>query len=335
MTCYRWNVPDTRTGADRRETRENLVEVAARLLREQGASAVTTRAVAQAAGVQAPAIYRLFGDKDGLLDAVAEHVLAAYVAGKALAAGQRRPDRRSPGGVAHADRLRPRQRRAVRASSPIPAGALARRPRPRAWRSCGDRVRRVAATGRLRVTERRAVDLFHAAGTGTVFTLLSMAPQDRDPGLADAMYDAVMQTILTDAPALPEEARPRPPSRSVPSCPTCRTSATPNARSYPSGWTGSPAPEPASRKKLCAPAGGPSLASIACSAARKHSCRGPSRRHLLRQRAVYHPRLLTAFPARVAQQAAYQRSRCTTSLNGRRMGFLIGASGRQPGSRAR
>ena len=53
------------------------MEVAARLLREQGAAAVTTRAVAMAAGVQAPTIYRLFGDKDGLLDAVAEYVLAA------------------------------------------------------------------------------------------------------------------------------------------------------------------------------------------------------------------------------------------------------------------
>ena len=79
-------MPDARTDADRRETRENLVEVAARLLREQGAAAVTTRAVAVAGGVQAPTIYRLFGDKDGLLDAVAEHVLAVYVAEKALAA---------------------------------------------------------------------------------------------------------------------------------------------------------------------------------------------------------------------------------------------------------
>jgi AcrR family transcriptional regulator len=35
------------------------------------------------AGVQAPMIYRLFGDKDGLLEAVAEHVMAAYVAAKA------------------------------------------------------------------------------------------------------------------------------------------------------------------------------------------------------------------------------------------------------------
>jgi AcrR family transcriptional regulator len=33
--------------------------------------------------VQAPAIYRLFRDKDGLLEAVAEHVMATYVSTKA------------------------------------------------------------------------------------------------------------------------------------------------------------------------------------------------------------------------------------------------------------
>ncbi|MEU5186681.1 TetR family transcriptional regulator [Streptomyces klenkii] len=43
---------------------------------------VTTRAVAAAAGVQAPEIYRLFGDKDGLLEAVAEHGYATFLAAK-------------------------------------------------------------------------------------------------------------------------------------------------------------------------------------------------------------------------------------------------------------
>lgn len=63
-------------------------------------------------------------------------------------------------------------------------------------------MHRVAAAGRLRVSERRAVELIHAAGTGAVLTLLSMPPEERDPGLADAMHDAVMRSILTDAPAL-------------------------------------------------------------------------------------------------------------------------------------
>ena len=66
-------------------------------------------------------------------------------------------------------------------------------------------MRRVAAIGRLRVTERRAVELIHAAGTGAVLTLLSMPPQDRDLDLADAMYDAVTRSILTDVLALAED----------------------------------------------------------------------------------------------------------------------------------
>src|SRR5690348_2769200 len=64
------------------ESRTKIVEAATRLLRDQGIRTVTTRAVSEAAGVQAPTIYRHFGDKDGLLDAVAEHVMATYVAAK-------------------------------------------------------------------------------------------------------------------------------------------------------------------------------------------------------------------------------------------------------------
>ncbi len=195
---------DTKTTADRRETRENLVQVAARLLREQGAAAVTTRAVALAAGVQAPTIYRLFGDKDGLLDAVAEHVLATYVAEKTLA-----PDSGDPVTALRAawhTHVGFGLDNAALFSLIADPGRGSHSPAAAAGMEVlRSRVRRLAATGRLRVAERRAVDLFHAAGTGTVFTLLSMAPQDRDPGLVDAMYDAVMQTILTDAPALPEE----------------------------------------------------------------------------------------------------------------------------------
>jgi AcrR family transcriptional regulator len=198
---------ETRTGADRNETRENLVEVAARLLREQGVAAVTTRAVALAAGVQAPAIYRLFGDKDGLLDAVAEHVLADYVAGKSVTAETDDPiaDLRTAW-FAHVDfglangalfllMCDPGRDRRPAASPAWAAGAQV----------LGHRVRRVAAIGRLRVGERRAVDLIRAAGTGTVLTLLTTAADDRDPGFADAMYDTLTQTILTDAPALPDE----------------------------------------------------------------------------------------------------------------------------------
>ncbi|MGI3786407.1 MAG: TetR/AcrR family transcriptional regulator, partial [Janthinobacterium lividum] len=68
----------------RNVTRARVVDVAAHLLQSEGPAAVTTRAVAEGAGVQAPTIYRLFGDKDGLLEAVAEHVMAAFVSAKTV-----------------------------------------------------------------------------------------------------------------------------------------------------------------------------------------------------------------------------------------------------------
>jgi len=50
--------------------RHRIVEAAVELLEKGGPDAVSTRAVAAAAGMQPPAIYRLFGDKEGLLEAI-------------------------------------------------------------------------------------------------------------------------------------------------------------------------------------------------------------------------------------------------------------------------
>jgi hypothetical protein len=47
--------------------------------------------------------------------------------------------------------------------------------------------------------------MIHAAGTGTVLALVAMAPQDRDPELAEAVYAAVMNSILIDTPADPHD----------------------------------------------------------------------------------------------------------------------------------
>jgi hypothetical protein len=62
------------------------------------------------------------------------------------------------------------------------------------------RVHRLAMTGRLRVSEQRCVELIQAAGVGTIQTLLSTPVQNRDPGLADTMYEAVLGQILTNSP---------------------------------------------------------------------------------------------------------------------------------------
>ncbi|MFD4527271.1 TetR family transcriptional regulator [Streptomyces sp. NPDC058470] len=75
----------------REQARQRVIEAAADLLAREGRDAVTTRAVAVAAGMQAPAIYRLFGDKDGLLEAVAEHGFAAFLATKNVEARPQDP----------------------------------------------------------------------------------------------------------------------------------------------------------------------------------------------------------------------------------------------------
>lgn len=66
------------------------------------------------------------------------------------------------------------------------------------------RVHRLATAGLLRVSEPRAVDMIRAAGSGAVLTLLTSAPDARDPALADAMLDAVLAQILTEPPAAGE-----------------------------------------------------------------------------------------------------------------------------------
>jgi len=201
-----------REGATTRsEVRATIVACAARLLREHGPAAVTTRGVAEAAGVQAPTIYRLLGDKDGLLDAVAEHVMATYVTAKTEVAGAA-----SAGDVDPVKDLRAGWQTYVDFGLANPTlFALLSDPTRRlsspAARSGQHvlemRIHRVAATGRLRVGEAGAVDLIHASGTGAVLTLLSTPPERRDLGLADDLLDAVLRQILLDAPAPAERTR--------------------------------------------------------------------------------------------------------------------------------
>ena len=196
----------TQEAVSREDLRDQVVAAAARLLQEEGADAVTTRAVAQAAGVQAPTIYRLFGDKDGLVDAVAEHVMASYVATKAAAAGAADDplaDLRS-GWQMHVEFGLANPELYALIGSP---GRSARSPATVAGIAVlRARVRALAAAGLLAVDEQRALMMIHAAGNGTVLALLQVPEHERDAGLAHAMFDAVLGRILSTAPAVPDPA---------------------------------------------------------------------------------------------------------------------------------
>jgi AcrR family transcriptional regulator len=158
--------------------------------------------VAAAAGTQAPAIYRLFGDKDGLLDAVAEYGFSSYLAEK-----QTRPPAGDP-----VEGLRPGWDLHVGFGLANPAlfSLMYGDPKPgrtspaaaAAFRVLQERIRAIAAVGRLKVAEHLAADLVHAAGCGTVLTLLVIPEEQRDMRLSALACDAVIAAITTDAPAV-------------------------------------------------------------------------------------------------------------------------------------
>lgn len=202
-------------GADSGRTREpkdavrsRLVDVAAQLLAEHGPGAVTTRGVAAAAGVQAPTIYRLFSDKEGLLDAVSERAAEDFVAAKAQAAAVE-----AGRGADPVDDLRSAFFAQVEFGTANPEvfrllgdpARVLRSGPARAGRAVlHARVHRVALAGRLRVPEQRCVDMVQSAGTGVVQTLLATPVPDRDEGLVEAVWDALAAAVLVEAPSSPD-----------------------------------------------------------------------------------------------------------------------------------
>lgn len=196
--------------------RARILAAAVRLLTEGGREAVSTRAVMAAANVQAPTIYRQFGDLHGLLVQAAGIGFASYLTSKAAQQASADPveDLRR-GWDGHV---------AFGMGKPAVYALLYGDPRqgelPDAVQQARAMLRailqRVAASGRLRVGVDLALEMVDAAGAGVVLHLLATDPTGHDPELSSAVRDAVLSAITT-----PPETDPRPP---VPAGPA-RTSA--------------------------------------------------------------------------------------------------------------
>lgn len=197
-------MPATPNPDVRPDARSAIVDAAGRLLRQGGAKAVTTRAVAEAAGVPAPTIFRIFGDKAGLLDAVAEQVMATYAAAKVLQVAEENGDPVADLRAAwrgHIDFGLTNPDLFALLSTP---GRVHRSPATAVGAEVlAARVARLADAGLLRVSPARAVSMIHAAGTGVVLALLGQPEPGRDADLADASLNAVLGAILASAPAPP------------------------------------------------------------------------------------------------------------------------------------
>jgi AcrR family transcriptional regulator len=182
------------------DTRERLVKAAAELLIDGGKEAVSTRAVASAAGVQAPTLYRLFGDKDGLLDAVAAYGFSDYLATKhAMGASDNPVDDLRRGWELH-----------IGFGLARPAFYLLMygEPRKREARLEADAmlreiISRIAAVGRLTVPVEQAAQFVHAAGMGVVLSLIATPEEERDLELITFSREQVIRAITTDV--MPDE----------------------------------------------------------------------------------------------------------------------------------
>jgi hypothetical protein len=57
----------------------------------------------------------------------------------------------------------------------------------------------VAAEGRLRVTERQAVEMIHNAGRGVTLGLIGTPPSKRDRAVSDQVREAILAAVTTPA----------------------------------------------------------------------------------------------------------------------------------------
>ena len=187
-------------------TRRQILEVAAEILERDGAGALSTRSVAAAAGIRAASLYQLFGDKDGLLAALAIHAFDIYLAEKHTLAPTDDPvaDMRR-GWDTHVEfGLRHPALYLLMYGTDRPG----RRP-PAADEAHDLLLRffdRAAAAGRLRVPSTLAASLTLAAVTGTTLALIGAPAEDHDPQISPRMRDTLIDSLTTDPPPAADPA---------------------------------------------------------------------------------------------------------------------------------
>ena len=181
-------------------TRQHVLEVAAGILERDGAQAVSTRSVAAAAGVRAASLYQLFGDKDGLLEALAVRAFDSYLAEKRNLARTGDPvgDMRRAWD-AHVDFG---LRHPALYLLMFGTGRPGRRP-PAAGEAHGLLLKfldRAAAAGHLRVPPALAARLLLAAVTGVTLSLIGAPAEDRDPEISARTREAIIGSLTTSPP---------------------------------------------------------------------------------------------------------------------------------------
>jgi AcrR family transcriptional regulator len=183
---------------DYMSSRASIITVTADLLAQSATGDISTRAVCEAAGIQQPALYRLFGDKEGLLSATVDHVWDEYLGMKRAAEKSADPvddlragwDSHTAFALAHpnAYRLLFGSGAAARSESAAEAMRLLR-----------DVLDRVAAQGRLRGDPADAARVMMAANTGVALSLILRPELYPDSTSSALLRDIVQGSLVIEA----------------------------------------------------------------------------------------------------------------------------------------
>jgi len=183
--------------AEDADVRLALVAAAQRQLAGSADGDIATRAVCQEAGVTQPVLYRLFGDKQGLLDAVAEAGLERYAQRKSDLEVSDDPvaDLRAGWDDHTAFALdNPALYRLMFAPRTGSASTVQRR----IFALLEATLTRCAAAGALTTTPRQAAQLILAANTGLALSLIAQPALFDDPELSRRTREATLSTILNE-----------------------------------------------------------------------------------------------------------------------------------------
>ncbi|KAB2389970.1 TetR/AcrR family transcriptional regulator [Actinomadura montaniterrae] len=186
--------------------RAAMIEAAERQLASSSDHEIATRAVCEEVGVSQPVLYRLFGDKRGLLDAVADHGYERYTAIKAA---------QEQTGDPVADLHAGWDGHMAFAQANPALYQLMFTPRPWSRSTARERVMdllvaaltRCAAAGALKLEPRTAAQLILSANIGTALDHIAKPALFEDPALSHRMRDAVFSHVLT-TPTAQDDADP-------------------------------------------------------------------------------------------------------------------------------
>lgn len=184
------------------DLRTRILDAAADLLSASAEADFSTRAVCEAAGVGAPALYRQFGDKDGLLAAVVDRGFEKYLAGKRAAKPSDDPVRDLRAGwdnhVAFAVD-NPNYYRLMYSGLSTPPGAAAE-----AHSLLLAVLERCAAAGRLKLPPSLAAQMVMAANAGVALSMITRPELYPDREFSVRVRESVLAGVLVEGNPEPE-----------------------------------------------------------------------------------------------------------------------------------